>query len=415
MKKLLAKILCLAMAFQLVCVFPVFAADAPVNVYFGAEYVVNPGEEASLTIDVVIKPDFNIQGVQIKFDFSDNFPTLKNTSIIKNTTGWENTGISKNNLLALGNIITKQSQLVGKITFDIPSDAAPGTEYIFTPTVIAANSNEEVEAKQSAESVKFVVAGGNPADSTQTPEIEPEITPEVKPQVPDVSENDNKPNVSTEDKTSENSPEKDQNFPSDATTSDGKKEEEILPWKNPFNDVKENAWFYDSVRYVFENELMSGVDTEVFAPNSTLTRAMLVTILYRFEGSPDSRTYAYSDVERNTWYTKGVDWAASNGIVNGVGDGKFAPNLPITREQITVIFYNYSKHKEMNLTAKKDLSAYADDNEISPWAATAFEWAAASGLISGKDNNKLDPSGNATRAETAAIIKRYTENLVIKK
>ena len=141
---------------------------------------------------------------------------------------------------------------------------------------------------------------------------------------------------------------------------------------------------------------------------------MLVTILHRFDGSPESLTYAFTDVPRKTWYTKGIDWAASLGIVNGVGDNNFAPDIPVTREQITVIFYNYTKYKQMDISARGDLSAYADKDKISSWAGTAFEWAVANGLVSGKGDNKLDPTGNATRAEASAILQRYAENIIKK-
>lgn len=388
MKKLFANILCLTIALQIVCSLTVFAADTPVSIHFSAPSPVNPGEEATLIIDTVINPGFDIQGVQVDFDFSDNFPALKNTSIIKNTTAWENSGISENNLLALGNVITKQSQLVAKITFVVPSDALPGTEYVFTPNAIAANADREVEVKLSAESVKFVVAGSNLPVPTPAP------APTPTPAVPGGSSSSGK-------------------TPSGGKDTDDKTDV-VLPWKNPFSDVKESDWFYNGVRYVFEKNLMSGVDVDQFAPNTPLTRAMLVTILYRFDGSPESMTYSYTDVPRKTWYTKGIDWAASIGIVNGVGDNKFAPNAPVTREQITVIFYNYTKYQQMDISARGDLSKYTDKGEISAWAQTAFEWAAATGLVSGKGDNKLDPTGKATRAEASAILQRYAENIIKK-
>lgn len=372
----------------------VFSENFPASINLGATSVVNPGQEAVLTIDITINPNYDIQGVQIDFDFSDNFPQLKKTEIIKNTTGWENVGVTQNNLLALGNVISEKSQIVAKITFDTPEDAVVGTEYVFVPKdVIVANASQEFSAKLNTDSLKVVVSGIAPK-------------PEIKPDDSNEKNNDSvgeNPNTST----GNNSPGKG----SESDLDDKKETDKELPWKNPFSDVKESDWFYDGIRFTFENELMSGVDAGIFSPNSTLTRAMLVTILYRLEGSPKSITYGFSDVARNTWYTKSVDWAASLGIVNGIGNNMFAPESPVTREQITVIFYNYTKYKEMDLNATRNLNSYEDAEQISPWAATAFEWAVASELVGGRNDGKLDPTGNATRAETAIIIKRYVENI----
>lgn len=389
MKKTVIKILCLIMTLSLMCPQTILAGEAPARVFVSATETAAPGDEAVITIDSVINPGYLLQGVQFDFELSENFPEFKTAEIIRNTTGWENIGITKHNLLALGNVIEVKSQLTAKITFVIPDDAAPGTEYVLSLlNPFAANEARTFSVDINTDSVKIVVPGTPTSEDVQkTDEPEVEIKPEPKP-----SENTG---GSTAEKESEKQPES----------------EEVLPWKNPFSDVKEKDWFFDSVRYVFEQELMGGVGLDEFAPNVTLTRAMLVTILYRYDGSPASSTYGFSDVARNTWYTKSIDWAASVGIVNGVGDGMFAPESPVTREQMAVIFYNYTKHKELNIEGKKDLSSYTDSEKISTWASDALEWAVATGLMSGKGENMLDPSGNATRAETAAVIKRYAEKL----
>ena len=397
MKKALVKILCVITVLSLMCQLIVFADSVPATMNISGTSVANPGEDAVVVMDVTINAGFDIQGIQVEFDLSENFPKLKRSDIIKNNTGWENVAVNGKSLLGVGNIIETQTQLVAKITFGVPKDAEPGTEYVFTPTTaIVANASQEFETKLNIDALKIVVPGKkseNKEEDTQKPETDTDVS---------LDKNDAPAGGNSVEEKVE--PDKEDTIEN--------KVEEVKPWKNPFFDVKEKDWFYESVKYVYENELMSGVGFNEFDPGSSLTRGMLVTILYRFEGSPSSMTYGFSDVPRTEWYTKSVDWAASTGIVNGVGNNRFAPDEPVTREQITVIFYNYSKYKKMDLTAKNDLSSFADSEKISSWATTAFEWAVSSGLISGKDNSMLDPSGKATRAETSAIIKRYAEKMV---
>jgi len=174
-----------------------------------------------------------------------------------------------------------------------------------------------------------------------------------------------------------------------------------------FNDVNETQWFYDSVKFVNYLGLMGGVSDKEFAPQSNLTRGMLVTILYRLSDEPECEEPEFSDVKEDAWYSKGIAWAAENGIVNGVGGGMFAPDTNITREQIAVIMYNFSKFSEIDVTGKAEILGYSDNSQISEWANDAMEWAVGYGLISGKGDNILDPKGNATRAEIATILSRY--------
>lgn len=182
-----------------------------------------------------------------------------------------------------------------------------------------------------------------------------------------------------------------------------------------FTDVSESAWYYDAVKYAFENGLMLGVSDTEFAPGTELTRAMFVTVLYRMENEPDMSNeilgYPFADVDSESWYTDAVYWARKNGIVNGITDSEFAPNDSITREQMAAIMFRYAKYKGM---AAADASAiqtdYADLEEISDWAREAVTYCKLKGLMQGKDNNMFDPKNNATRAETAAILQRLTEN-----
>ncbi|MFQ7139079.1 S-layer homology domain-containing protein [Evtepia sp.] len=180
----------------------------------------------------------------------------------------------------------------------------------------------------------------------------------------------------------------------------------------PFPDVAEGDWFYDAVRYAYETGLMDGVGDNLFAPNSETTRAQLVTILYRLEGEPEvSGTSGFTDVEADTWYTDAVAWAAANGIVNGVSETEFAPGKDITREQLATILFRYAEAKGYDVSARADLSAYPDADQIQSYAAESVAWAVAEGLIQGFEDNTLRPAGNATRAQIATILMRFCEGV----
>ena len=180
----------------------------------------------------------------------------------------------------------------------------------------------------------------------------------------------------------------------------------------PFPDVAEGDWFYDAVRYAYETGLMDGVGDNRFAPNSETTRAQLVTILYRLEGEPEvSGTSGFTDVEAGTWYTDAVAWAAANGIVNGVSETEFAPGKDITREQLATILFRYAEAKGYDVSAQVDLSAYPDADQIQSYAAESVAWAVAEGLIQGFEDNTLRPAGNATRAQIATILMRFCEGV----
>lgn len=178
--------------------------------------------------------------------------------------------------------------------------------------------------------------------------------------------------------------------------------------KITFTDVKENDWFAENVKYVVENGLMNGTTETEFAPNDNLTRAMLVTILYRAVGEPEvNKSMPFADVTADSYYANAVIWAQQNGIVSGVNENEFAPDENITREQIATIIYRYANFKEYDTSAKADISAYTDADEISDYATEAMQYAVASGLIKGKTETTLNPQDNATRAEIAAILQRF--------
>lgn len=181
----------------------------------------------------------------------------------------------------------------------------------------------------------------------------------------------------------------------------------------PFGDVKSGDWFCNDVKYVYEKGMMAGTAADVFAPNATTTRAMIVTILYRLEGSPAvTGTSAFVDVPAGQWYTDAVNWAAANQIVKGTSATTFAPNDSITREQMAAILYRYAQYKGYDVTKKADLSGYSDNGQVSAYAKDALAWANAAKLINGVTNTTLAPQGNATRAQVSAILHRFCDGVV---
>lgn len=178
----------------------------------------------------------------------------------------------------------------------------------------------------------------------------------------------------------------------------------------PFADVSGSDWFYNDVRYVYEKGIMDGTGADRFSPNAPLTRAMIVTILYRMAGSPSvSGSSDFTDVAASKWFAKAVAWAAANGIVNGYGSGLFGPNDPVTREQLAAILYRYAVYGGMTaVTLEENLGSFADTAQLSAYAIQAMNWAVGQGLINGSGSN-LVPKAQATRAQVAAIIHRYLE------
>ena len=177
-----------------------------------------------------------------------------------------------------------------------------------------------------------------------------------------------------------------------------------------FTDVSSSDWFFKGVEYVVDKGIMSGVSENEFAPFGKLTRAMLVQMLYNMESRPacDAEN-AFIDVPVGQWYTDAVIWANDAKIVSGMGEGLFAPNMEITREQMVAMLYNYAKYKGYDVTASADLSTFADNASVSAWAQPAMQWAVAEGYISGMGDNQLAPQGTATRAEIASVIMRFME------
>ena len=175
-----------------------------------------------------------------------------------------------------------------------------------------------------------------------------------------------------------------------------------------FTDARTTAWYHDGVHFVLANGLMNGTGNGKFAPNGSTSRAMIVTILYRLEGEPKiTAANPFEDVAEGSWYTDAVIWAAENNIVSGYGNGKFGPNDNITREQLAAILYRYEQSKGGGFVgAWMFLLDYPDAAEISSWADEAMHWCVMNGIINGKDG-KLVPGGDASRAEAATMLMRY--------
>ena len=182
-----------------------------------------------------------------------------------------------------------------------------------------------------------------------------------------------------------------------------------------FSDVSPAAWYAGAVDYAVSNKLMNGMGGGKFEPNGRMTRAMLVTVLWRYAGSPAEGTNGFSDVPNGDWYTQAVAWASKNGVVNGVGNGRFDPNGKITREQMAVILFRYANQQGINTGKRGDFGKFADANRVSSYAVDALQWAVAEGIVGGSSEGGkllLNPQGNATRAEVATILMRFLENVM---
>lgn len=180
---------------------------------------------------------------------------------------------------------------------------------------------------------------------------------------------------------------------------------------HPFSDVAPGSWYENGVQYVYENGLMVGTSKTEFSPNADTTRAMIVTILYRLENSPEvESTDSFTDVPENEWYTDAVSWAAQEGLVNGYGNGKFGPQDSITRQQLAAILYRYTAYKGASVSANGWASSYPDAGSVSAWAVAAMQWAVKEGYITGSLVNGqafLLPEASASRAQIATILTRY--------
>lgn len=281
-----------------------------------------------------------------------------------------------------GVLLTFPTQIAGPAVFQVNGDG--------TYEALEAVAGSGVVNFSTGSLATFVVAPKSEADKLLPPsDGEPDENPDETP--------DENP-----DETPDGNPDE---------TPDGKpdeKPEEPLP----FTDVAEDAWYVNEVRYVYEKGMMRGDGSEtLFNPNGDTTRAMIVAILYRLEGEPAAGVSMFTDVKAGSWYADAVSWAAAHGIVNGRSATEFAPGDPITRQELASILYRYAgSFKGCDVTARAELSSYPDADAISAYAKDAMAWANAQGLVTGS-NGMLNPRGSAIRAQSAAILMRFCENV----
>lgn len=200
-------------------------------------------------------------------------------------------------------------------------------------------------------------------------------------------------------------------------TFEWEEEPEETPEENPkpvhtFTDVGPDDWYAEAVNYAMSNGLFLGISETEFGPNVSMSRAMLVTVLHRMAGAPNAGTANFADVPADAWYTQAVAWAAANSIVQGVSDSRFAPNVPVTREQMATILYRYANHAGVaGDGGSGSLDGFRDASAVSGYAVQAMGWAVDRGLISGVGDQRLSPGGSATRTQVAAILQRFAENI----
>ena len=183
--------------------------------------------------------------------------------------------------------------------------------------------------------------------------------------------------------------------------------------ENPFTDVSASHWAHDDITYVYENDLMNGTDGSLFSPESTTTRAQVVTVLYRLAGQPAADwENPFWDVPASAWFHDAVTWAWENDITGGVSSTHFGADNPITREQLAAFLYRYAQDQGYDTSARADLSGYSDAGLVSSYATEALSWANATGLITGTTGTTLSPQGSATRAQVATILSRFCQDVI---
>lgn len=183
--------------------------------------------------------------------------------------------------------------------------------------------------------------------------------------------------------------------------------------ENPFTDVPASHWAHDDITYVYENDLMNGTDGSLFSPESTTTRAQVVTVLYRLAGQPAADwENPFWDVPASAWFHDAVTWAWENDITGGVSSTHFGAGNAVTREQLATFLYRYAQDQGYDTSARADLSGYSDAGLVSSYATEALSWANATGLITGTTGTTLSPKGSATRAQVATILSRFCQDVI---
>ena len=180
-----------------------------------------------------------------------------------------------------------------------------------------------------------------------------------------------------------------------------------------FVDLVPTSWYHEPIDYVLKRGIMDGMTDNMFGPEVTLTRAMVVTMLYAMDGKPSiSNLSPFNDVVATDWFVNPVVWAADNGVVSGYDDGSFRPTNPVTREELATMLRSYAQYRNKDTSASVDLSAFIDQSTVSGWAAESVSWAVGHGIINGRSGNRIAPKGTATRAEAATMFTRLCQNVL---
>lgn len=325
----------------------------------------------------------------LKDNLSATMSGSPRTITVKSSTGTFNVSVN-------GETKTADANTGVTFTYTRPSSGGPGSSggSISTPTTYAVNVNAATNGAVAAD--KKTASKGTTVTVTASPS-KGYVVDAVK-----VVDKDGKDVAVTE---------KDGKYvftmPASAVTVTGSfKAETPAPVALPFTDVKSGNWFYDAVKYAYEQGLMTGTSATTFAPNGTMNRAMIVTVLYRLEKSPAvTGASKFTDVPAGQWYSDAVAWAAANKIVNGYDETTFGPMNAVTREQMAAILFRYEQYKGLeNVTLEENLNRFPDQNKISAYAIPALQWAVGQKIINGNADGTLDPTGTATRAQVAQIF-----------
>ena len=296
----------------------------------------------------------------------------------------------------------------GKITPSGEIKAIEGKQllFIFTPDSGYKVDDVKVDGKSIGEILEYTYESVN-ADSTIEVNFKKIPSPGGS---SGGGSSSSKPKEETDENPSKDTTTKENTQKEETITKEPAKTE----WVNPFSDVKTSDWYYEYVKYINEKNLMKGISETEFAPNNTVTRAMFVTVLYRLEKEPTGAKADFADVLDGTYYENAVGWAVQNGIVNGVSETEFAPDNTITREQMATIIHRYMKFKGLDMSAGEnaDTASFEDFENVSDYAKDAFRYACSNGIISGTSKSTLSPKESLSRAQMAAIFRRCEKVLL---
>ena len=366
-------------------------------------FTIYAASQSAASVNGVIYPSF--QEAVNAAQNNDEITLLKGDAVSATMTGSSKTIKVKRADTVSGNVnvtVNGESKTLDNGTAEVtftytrPSSGGPGSSggSISTPTTYAVNVNAATNGAVAAD--KKTASKGTTVTVTASPS-KGYVVDAVK-----VVDKDGKDVAVTE---------KDGKYvftmPASAVTVTGSfKAETPAPVALPFTDVKSGNWFYDAVKYAYEQGLMTGTSATTFAPNGTMNRAMIVTVLYRLEKSPAvTGASKFTDVPAGQWYSDAVAWAAANKIVNGYDETTFGPMNAVTREQMAAILFRYEQVKGLeNVTLEENLNRFPDQNKISAYAIPALQWAVGQKIINGNADGTLDPTGTATRAQVAQIF-----------